>query len=357
MGPTRRKALSTLAIAAAAGTAAPAVHAQPRVRWRMATSWPRNLPGPGVSARRIAESLLRLSDGAFQIELAAAGEIVPAFEVLDAVSSGAVEAGHSAAFFWQGKMPAASLFTTMPFGLLPVEHHAWLVHGGGLGLWRDLYRPFNVVPFTGGNTGPSLGGWFRRPITGLDDVRGLKMRVQGTGAEVWRKLGATPVAIPPGDISAALGSGAVDAVEFLAPSNDLAIGLPRAASHCALGGFTKPNGSSEFLVNAAAHAALPAQFRAMLDVVTEAEYALGLADAEQANSAAMARLQQERRTVFMTFPADLLASARRFSAEILDDMAGRDPISAACVASYRAQLQRAVGQRTQLTATLNSLTG
>jgi TRAP-type mannitol/chloroaromatic compound transport system substrate-binding protein len=323
----------------------------------MATSWPRNLPGPGVSARRIADTLFRLSDGAFAIEVAAAGEVVPAFEVLDAVSSGAVEAGHSAAFFWQGKMPAASLFTTMPFGLLPIEHHAWLLHGGGLALWRDLYRAFNVVPFVGGNTGPSLGGWFRRPITRKDDVRGLKMRVQGMGAEVWRRLGATPVAIPPGDISAALSSGTVDAVEFLAPSNDLAIGLPRAASHCALGGFTKPNGVSEFLVNAAAYAALPAQFRAMLDAVTEAEHALGLADAEQANAAALTRLQQDGRTTFMTFPSDLLTAARQFSAEVMADIAGRDALSARCVESYREHLQRVEGQRLQLKATLGSLSG
>ena len=166
---TRRTFAATLGTAA---LAAPSVARAQTKRWRMVTSWPKRLPGPGMSAERVAERIASLSGGRLAVSVSAAGEVVPAFEVLDAVGGGVAEIGHTASFFWQGKQPAANFFTTVPFGLTPNEHVAWVEAGGGQALWDELYRPFGVKPFMGGNTGVCMGGWFRREVKSLDDVRG-----------------------------------------------------------------------------------------------------------------------------------------------------------------------------------------
>ena len=177
----------------------------------MVTSWPKRLPGPGMSAERVAERIAALSGGRLQITVHAAGEVVPAFEVLDAVGGGVAEMGHTAAFYWQGKQPATKFFTTVPFGLTPNEHVAWIDAGGGQALWDELYAPFGVKPFMGGNTGVCMGGWFRRELNSADDVKGLKIRSLGLGGEVYRRLGATPQTTSPGEMLTSLQSGLIDA--------------------------------------------------------------------------------------------------------------------------------------------------
>ncbi len=154
--------------------AAPAVARAQTVKWRMVTSWPKRLPGPGMSAERVASRIRALSGGRIDIAVYAAGEVVPAFEVLGAVGNGVADIGHTASFYWQGKMPAAAFFTTVPFGLTPSEHVAWIEAGGGQALWDELYAPFGVKPFMGGNTGVCMGGWFRRELESLADLRGLE---------------------------------------------------------------------------------------------------------------------------------------------------------------------------------------
>src|SRR3981189_2528753 len=159
--------------------AAPAVARAETLRWRMVTSWPKRLPGPGMSAERVAERIGALSGGRLEVTGLGAGELVPAFEVLDAVGGGVAEMGHTAAFYWQGKEPAAAFYTTVPFGLTPLEHVAWVDAGGGQALWDELYAPLGVKPFMAGNTGVCMGGWFRRELRGLEDLKGLKVRSLG----------------------------------------------------------------------------------------------------------------------------------------------------------------------------------
>src|ERR1700688_4997219 len=207
---TRRNFTFAAGAAVAATLAAPAIARAQAVKWRMVTSWPKRLPGPGMSAERIAERVRTLSGGRLDISVYAAGELVPAFEVLDAVGNGVADIGHTAAFYWQGKMPAAAFFTTVPFGLTPSEHVAWIEAGGGQALWDELYASFGVKPFMGGNTGVCMGGWFRREVAGLDDLKGLKIRSLGLGGEIYRRLGATPQTTSPGEIFAAIQSGLVD---------------------------------------------------------------------------------------------------------------------------------------------------
>ena len=200
---TRRDALAAGAAALASPLATPAL-AQGRIAWNMVTSWPKNLPGPGVTARRITEAIAAASGGRMTVKLHAAGELVPAFGVFDAVSAGTVHMAHTASLFWAGKAPAAPLFTAAPFGLTPLEHITWIDHGGGQELWDRLYEPFGIKPLMAGNTGFQMGGWFRREIRGLDDIKGLKIRMPGLGGAVISRLGATPVAVSPTEIQSAL---------------------------------------------------------------------------------------------------------------------------------------------------------
>ena len=244
---TRRK-LMKAAPAAAGVLAAPAVARAAPLKWRMVTSWPKRLPGPGVSAERVAERINTTSGGRLQVAVFAAGEVVPAFEVLDAVGSGVAEMGHTASFYWQGKQPAAVYFTTVPFGLVPSEHVAWVDAGGGQALWDELYAPFGVKPFMGGNTGVCMGGWFRHEIKSLEDVKGLKLRSLGLGGEIFRRLGATPQTTPPGEIFTSLQPGVIDGAEFVGPGSDIALGLYRVAPFYYGPGFNKPNGTGECLV-------------------------------------------------------------------------------------------------------------
>src|SRR5579863_7427953 len=307
----RRVTRRNLARGGAAGligaVAAPAVALAQTRRWRMVTSWPKRLPGPGLSAERIASRIAALSGGRLVITVSAAGEIVPAFEVLDAVGSGVAEMGHTAAFYWQGKEPAAAFFTTVPFGLLPNEHVAWVDAGGGQALWDELYAPFGVKPFMGGNTGVCMGGWFRREIRSRDDVRGLKIRSLGLGGEVYRRLGAIAQTTAPGEILVALQSGVLDAAEFVGPGSDIALGLFRFAPFYYGPGFNKPNGTGECIISAKAWAGLDAELKAIVTHACAAEAAFALAEMERLNIEALATLKTRDNAQLRTFPADLIA--------------------------------------------------
>ena len=307
-------------------------------RWRMVTSWPRNLAGPGVSAGRLAERITRMSGGRLEVEAFAAGEIVPPLSTFDAVSTGVAEMAHTASFYWIGKLPASIFFTTVPFGLGPLEHQAW-INSGGQALWDELYAPFGVRAFLAGNTGPSLGGWFRSELKNLADVKGLRIRVQGIGAELYSRLGATPVTLPPGDLEPALERGAIDAVELLAPVNDKSLELDRQAKFYYAPGFNKPNGAAEALVSRQAFEALPEDLRQIVQQACEAEHSAGLADAEGGNAAAIEALARQGVRVSL-FPADMMAAARQAAHDIIDETARKSELSARIVESYRAALDR-----------------
>jgi TRAP-type mannitol/chloroaromatic compound transport system substrate-binding protein len=330
--PTRRRAF---AVAAAGTLAAPAVlsaQGAPR-RWRMVTSWSRNLPGPGVSAERLAQRIMIMSAGEIAIEVFPAGTIVPAFGVLDAITSGAVEMGHTAALFWSGKLAAAPFFTTVPFGLAPSAHVGWLA-GGAQALWDELYAPLGAKPFVGGNTGPSAGGWFKREVVSLADIKSLRIRATGLGGEIYNALGSTALAIPPADTYAALERGVIDAVELLAPVNDAPLGLQRIASNYLMPGFNKPNGVSETLIALPVWTALPDHLRAIVAAACQAEHDQALGEAELANGRVLRELQAQGVKV-RVFPADVVAAARQAAPALLDRIAAKDALSARIVASYR----------------------
>src|ERR1700688_4797482 len=342
---TRRGLARGLARGGAAGLvgalATPALAQSDKRKWRMVTSWPKRLPGPGMSAQRIAERIGTLSGGRLEITVSAAGEVAPAFEVLDAVGSGVAEMGHSAAFYWQGKEPAAAFFTTVPFGLLPNEHVAWIDAGGGQALWDELYAPFGVKPFMGGNTGVCMGGWFRREIKSRDDVRGLKLRSLGLGGEVYRRLGALPQTTPPAEILVALQSGVIDGAEFVGPGSDIALGLYRFAPFYYGPGFNKPNGTGECIVALKVWNALSSELKAIVAHACAAEANFALAEMERLNAEALGALVNEHGVMLAAFPGDLVDAAREKAHDVLFEFGVRSDVTGKVSGSYASFRERA----------------
>jgi len=337
---TRRQFTRVAGLGAASLIAAPSIARAQTMKWRMVTSWPKRLPGPGMSAERVASRIRTLSGGRIDITVYAAGEVVPAFGVLDAVGNGVADIGHTAAFYWQGKMPAAAFFTTVPFGLTPGEHVAWIDAGGGQALWDELYAPFGVKPFMGGNTGVCMGGWFRRELKSLADLRGLKLRSLGLGGEIYRRLGATPQTTPPAEILTSLQSGVLDAAEFVGPGTDIALGLYRVAPFYYYPGFNKPNGTGECIVSLKEWNALSDELKAVVAHACAAEANFALAEMERLNAEALKALTGEHDVKLVAFPGDLVAAARKEADGVLREVAARDAISGKVHGSYVAFRER-----------------
>src|SRR6266851_2292196 len=328
-----RRNFSRAVLATAAVTAPSVARAQAK-RWRMVTSWPKRLPGPGMSAERVAERISALSGGRLQVTVHAAGELVPAFEVLDAVGGSVAEMGHTAAFYWQGKQAAAAYYTTVPFGLTPLEHVAWVDAGGGQALWDELYAPFGVKPFMGGNTGVCMGGWFRREVPSRDDVRGLKIRSLGLGGEVYRRLGAIPQTTSPAEILTSLQSGLVDGAEFVGPGSDIALGLYRVAPFYYGPGFNKPNGTGECLISLAAWQALDADLKAVIAHACAAEASFALSEMERLNAEALAAMLERNNVQLRGFPADIVGAARKQASDVLAELAAKSEVARRVHDSY-----------------------
>ncbi len=335
---TRRQLLKAAGIATTATLAAPHVaRAEARaLEVKMVTSWPKNLPGPGVSAERLAKDITVLSGGRLKVKVYAAGELVGGLAVFDAVQNGTAEMAHTASLFWGGKMPVAALFTAGPFGLTPLEHRSWLENGGGQALWEELYAPFGIKPLMCGNTGPSMGGWFKRPIRSLDDMKGLKMRMPGLGGAILEKLGGTPVSMPPGEILTALQAGTIDATEFLGPFSDMALGFYKVAKVYHYPAYHEPNGAGELLISRKLWERLDADTRRAVEEACSAEAARSLAEHTWRNAEALRILQQKHGVQVLPYPQDVIAAARKAADEVLADLAAKDALSGRIVKSWLA---------------------
>jgi TRAP-type mannitol/chloroaromatic compound transport system substrate-binding protein len=324
--------------AEAKGAAAPGE----KFQWKMYTTWPRNFPGLGTGANRAAELITRMSGGRLRVTVYGAGERVPALEVFDAVSRGSAQMGHAGSYYWKGKAEAAPFFTSIPFGFTAQEMNAWLYFGGGMELWRELYAPFNLVPFACGNSGTQMGGWFRKPIRSLSDLRGLKMRIPGLGGEVLARLGVTTVNIPGGELFTSLSSGAIDATEWVGPYNDLAFGLYKAAKFYHYPGWHEPGSTLEAFVNKAAWDALPEDLQAIVSTACEAVNTSMLAEMTARNQQALHELVSKHGVQLLPFPEEVLAAIRKTSDQLLSEMAGRDAFTKKVHDSYSAFRQQVV---------------
>ena len=338
----RRSFLKNAAAGVAASTvAAPAIaQSQPAIQWRLAASWPKSLDtlfgGADLIARRVSE----VTDGKFQIRTFAAGEIVPATQVLDAIQAGTVELGHTAAYYYFGKDPAFSMATSIPFGGTARQNFAWWMYGGGLELWKEAYAPFGVLPMPGGNSGTQMGGWFRKEIKSLDDLKGLKMRIPGLGGEALQRAGGTPVTLAGGEIFTALETGAIDATEWIGPYNDLAFGLYKAAKFYYYPGWHEPGSSLEAIINQQAFDSLPADLQEIVLTCCHVINETMNAEFVARNSEALQSLVNDHDVELRRFPDDVLRTLRELSYQVIEEGAASDPFYARVYESLRAYQER-----------------
>ena len=312
-------------------TAAPAQ----TFHWKMVTTWPKNAPGTGTAAERLAERVNAMSAGRLTIKVYAAGELVPALEVFDAVSRGTAELGHGTPYYWKGKVPAAQFFGAVPFGLSTLEMNAWLNKGGGQALWDEAYAPFGLKPLTAGNSTMQMGGWFNKEINSLADIKGLKIRMPGLGGEVWSRLGATTVVMPGGEIFTALQTGAIDATDWVSPYNDQAFGLQQAAKYYYYPGWQEPQAVLELLVNQKALDSLPADLQAILTEAARGASQDMLDDYVYHNALALDQLKKSG-TLLKRFPDEVLDAMQREADVVLGELAAQSELNGRIWASMKA---------------------
>lgn len=293
--------------------------------WKMVTTWPPGFPVLQEGAERFADNINVMSNGRLNIKVYAGGELIPALQTFDAVSQGTVEMGHGSAYYWAGKVPEAQFFSTVPFGMTARGMNAWLYDGGGLELWREVYKPFHVVPFPLGNTGVQMGGWFNKKINSLDDIKGLKMRIPGLGGKVFAKAGGNPVLLAGSEVYTALERNTIDATEWIGPFHDQRLGLYRAAEHYYYPGWHEPGTVLELTINQRAWDSLPADLQAIVSNAAMAENLRMFSEVEQKNLSALQELKDRSSVKIHRFPDDVLAKLRMLTDETLAEEAAKDP--------------------------------
>ena len=306
------------------------------IEWKMVTTWPKNFPGLGTGANKIAELINDMSGGRIEVKVYGSGELVGAFEVFDAVSRGNAQLGHAGAYYWKGKIPAASFFSSVPFGLTATEMNAWLYYGGGMALWEEAYKPFGLIPNPGGNTGTQMGGWFNKEINSTEDLKGLKMRMPGLGGEVLSRAGGIPVTIPGGDIFPSLQSGALDATEWVGPYNDLAFGLYKAAKFYYTPGWHEPGTTLECMINEAAFNELPGDLQSIVRNAIKVANADMLSEYTARNQQALQTLINKHGVELRHFPDEVLNTLKTLSQQVVEEEAAKDALSAKVWASQKA---------------------
>jgi TRAP-type mannitol/chloroaromatic compound transport system substrate-binding protein len=353
----RRKFVKTAGVAGLAGTAglltacgkqsstadcpeSAAATSSETFKWKMVTTWPRDFPGLGTGATYLAKIIGEMSGGRLTVKVYGGNELVPSFEVFDAVRRGIAEMGHGGAYYWKGIIPASSFFSGVPFGLTASELNGWFYHGGGLELYHEAYAPTGIIPFPIGNSGTQMGGWFNKEINSLEDLKGLKMRIPGFGGEVLKRIGGTPVNIPAAELFTALQTGTIDATEWVGPMNDLALGLFEAAEYYYYPGWHEPGSALEAAINAEAFASLPPDLHAIVVTACKAANMDMHAEFEARNGQALQTLIEEHDVVLMPFPDEVLAELKRVTLEVLEEQAAEDEMSGKAWASLKSFMEQ-----------------
>lgn len=311
------------AAAAPADGGAPAV-VKRRIEWRMVTTWPKNFPGMGVGAEKLAQRITEMSDGRLTVKVFSAGELVPPLQSLDAVIEGSAEMSHSAAYYWQNKNPGLNFFTGVPYGMTSRELTAWVNHMGGQQIWDEIYDGFGVQAFLSGDTGVQAGGWFRNEIKSVADIKGLRFRTPGLGGQVWQKLGASVVNMAAGELFQALQSGTLDAVEFVGPYNDLALGFHQICKNYYMPSFIEPGLATELVVNKSKFSELPKDLQAIVRVAAQAGYDDVASEIAANDPRALATLMGEHGVQVRQFPQDVMQAGAEAAKEVLQGLRNSD---------------------------------
>jgi len=335
----RRFILKAGGALAAAGAAtvvdAPNVIAQPKVQWRMSTAFPASLDIQGA-AQWLAKVVEETSGGRFRIEVFPGGQIMPPFACFDATSQGKIEAFMGSPQYWKDREPALEWFATIPFGMNPQGMAAWYYQGDGLKLWEEAYATFNLVPRPIPTAAPQMAGWFRKRISTIADYKGLKMRIPNLGGQVVARAGGTAVLTPAAEIYASLERGVIDAAEWIAPHDDMKLGLHKAARYYYYPGWHEPGTVNDFGFNRKAYEALPVDLRRTLDHAAAAAQVYGLTDYHAKNALALETLRTEfkGKVEVLPLPVPALRDLRKLSAEVVREQSEKTPMARKVHASF-----------------------
>jgi TRAP-type mannitol/chloroaromatic compound transport system substrate-binding protein len=296
----------------------------PEVKWRMASSFPKSLPTLWGGAEYLSKRIAAATDNKFQIQAFAAGEIVPALQVLDAVQNGTVECGQTAPYYYVGKDPTFAFASTVPFGFNTRQQMAWMLSGGGMELTNDLLKDYNTIGFIGGNTGAQMGGWFRQEIKTPDDIKGLKFRIAGLAGQVIAKMGGVPQQIGGGDIYPALEKGTIDAAEWVGPYDDERLGFYKIAKFYYYPGWWEGNAQLWMIANQEKWAQLPASYKAVFEAASAETNSWMQAKYDAENPGALRRLVAAG-TQLRPFSREIMQAAYKASFEVYDEIAAKNP--------------------------------
>ena len=304
-------------------------------RWRMVTTWPPNFPILGEGCQFFADWVDQASGGRLKIKVYGGGELIPALEAFDAVSSGTAEIGSGTPYYWAGKASATQFFSTVPFGMNAQMMNTWLLNGGGYQLWKDLYHDFNLIPFSSGNTGVQMGGWFNRPIETVEDFMGLKMRMPGLGGKVLEKMGGSAVLLAGGEIYTGLERGVIDATEWIGPYHDYKMGFHKIAKYYYAPGWHEPGTNMEMFFNRQKFEALPKDLQMILEMGTQKMNTWTLASFESMNAIYLSKIKSENTVQLRSFSPEILDALHRKTNEVLSDICSSDPMSNRIFQSYQ----------------------
>ncbi|MEL0628978.1 TRAP transporter substrate-binding protein [Psychromonas aquatilis] len=308
-------------------------------RLKLAESWGPNFPVFGDAVKNMVKMADEMSDGRLKIRVDSANKHKAPFGVFDMVKIGQYDIGHSASYYYNGKVPNTLYFTTMPFGMTASEQYAWFQYGGGQELMDEVYGKHNLVAFPGGNTGVQMGGWFRKEINSVEDLQNLKMRIPGFAGEVLAKLGATPVNIPPGELYTSLERNTIDALEWVGPSLDLRMGFHKIAPYYYMG-WHEPATELMFIVNKKKLATLPADLQAILKVAMhKASYDMYIQSYASSAENWDTMTSEFPDIQVKTFPPEVLSAIKKANDEILSEKASKDPLAAKIIKSQQDYLK------------------
>jgi len=308
----------------AASMAPAVVHSQTALRWRLASSFPKSLDTIFGTAEVFAKKVGEMSGGKFQITVHAAGELMPAFGVVDGVQAGTVEAAHTAPYYFFGKDDVFALGCAIPFGLNSRQMTAWMFEGNGLKLMRDFYARYNIINFPGGNSGAQMGGWYRKQVKSLDDIKGLKMRISGFAGKVLERMGGVPQSLPGGEIYQGLEKGTIDAAEWIGPYDDLKLGFNKVTTFYHYPGWWEGGPQFDFYINDKAFNALPAEYKAIVEAAAAQAHIYMQARYDAKNPAALKTLISGG-TKLAPFPKDVLDSAFKNSMALYSELNDKNP--------------------------------
>ena len=308
----------------AAGAAPAVVHAQANIRWRLASSFPKSLDTIYGAADEFSKKVAAMSGGKFQITVHPAGELMPAFGVVDGVQNATVEMAHTAPYYFFGKDETFALGCAIPFGLNSRQMTAWMYEGNGLKLMREFYAKFSIVNFPGGNTGAQMGGWYRKPVASMADMKGLKFRVGGFAGKVVERMGGVPQNIPGGEIYQALEKGTIDAAEWIGPYDDQKLGFNKVAPNYAYPGWWEGGPQLDFFINQKAFDALTPEYKAIVEAAATYAHVDMQAKYDGRNPAALKNLVSSGTKLFR-FPKDVMELAFKESMALYAEISDKNP--------------------------------